>query len=240
MALANVEHRKTETRRIMDPQPPDSWGGTSEIHAALAACKWQPGDLIWQKETFFNAGPFKHTERFAALSGDFLYFADYAYRAKDRPSVIGEHHWTPSIFMPRKASRFESSIIRIRLQRLQEITEEEAMAEGVEPLIATANPPAWMSSAPPGIQVVTDRDFVAAYRDLWNHINLKPSPVHGPKGKTTGKREILHYTSCPWSMQDFEQRHPFAAESLVWKDKPLHIHPDPFVWVITYQPTPRP
>jgi hypothetical protein len=75
------------------------------------------GDLLWVRETF-------------ALSG----YERYEYRAfpadgKDFRSVS---RWKPSIHMPRKASRITLRVKRVWVERVQDISEADAMAEGVE------------------------------------------------------------------------------------------------------------
>ena len=63
--------------------------------------------------------------------------------------------WTPSIHMPRALSRIDLEVTRVRVQRLQDITEEDARAEGVIP-------------SPTAIVGGTHR---AAFRKLWDAIN---------------------------------------------------------------------
>lgn len=72
----------------------------------------QPGDYLWVKETFCNSEPIR-------------YRADGIW--KD-----GDQIWTPSIFMPRWASRILLEIVTVQVERLQNITEEDAIAEGVD------------------------------------------------------------------------------------------------------------
>jgi hypothetical protein len=70
------------------------------------------GDTLWVKETYFVDGD------------DTLYRADYD------DAVIRK--WKPSLFMPRDKSRIELRITDIRIERLCDISEADAIAEGVE------------------------------------------------------------------------------------------------------------
>lgn len=71
--------------------------------------------------------------------------------------------WTPSIHMPRIASRLTLEVTNVRVERLQDISKEDALSEGV-PL----NIPAEMCADP-----------VAEYRELWDRINGKTAPWSG-------------------------------------------------------------
>ena len=82
------------------------------------------GDRLWVRETWTAAmhepkGP-----------------ADCLYRADDNRGVedLAEAKWTPSIHMPRWACRLVLPLVSVRVERVQDITEEDAKAEGVEPI----------------------------------------------------------------------------------------------------------
>jgi hypothetical protein len=246
MALANVALLKTQTRRLLQAQPPDAYqipqlkNGTITFHkdrpgdfpmwSQHLQSRFNPGDVIYQKETFFDARKWKHFPVFQNQP-------DIIHRATPDP-FIGDHNWKPSIFMPREASRFTAEITEVRIQRLDQITEEDAEAEGVKPIIETEDPPAWMSTAPDTVGFVKHLDFITAYRTLWNTLHLPPAHIYGPKDPITKKRTILSYVSYPWSLDDFHQRYPnYTPGSHTWKGHRLHIIPNPFLYAITYKPT---
>lgn len=92
-------------------------------YVALGRCPYgQPGDLLWVRETFNTAEPL--------FSGPpkVLYQADHA----SKHMLWEVDRWRPSIHMPRLASRLTLQLTEVRVERVQEISEEDARAEGVE------------------------------------------------------------------------------------------------------------
>lgn len=158
MAKAILDGRKTQTRRIVKPQPVEvaEPSGNSDGLIRLKAsddclstwsdaCPYgQAADHLWVKETFLNN----------ALSG---YPPVYFYRAdsKDKPE---DRKWKPSIFMPRIASRITLEITAVRVERLQDISSKDALAEGVD--YDVSKPDGWP---------------IDRYRKLWESINGKGS-----------------------------------------------------------------
>lgn len=137
MVRAVLSGQKTQTRRPMKPIPvyPDAFDGLRrEIHdgqvhfrasgAELPAHKFrcpygQPDDRLWVKETHA-----RHPQ-----------FAEVAYRAdgeefEDADGFTWHPKWTPSIFMPRALCRITLEITDIRVERVQNITSDGAIAEG--------------------------------------------------------------------------------------------------------------
>jgi hypothetical protein len=143
MVRAILDGSKTQTRRVVKPQPPDghAWAGwcASSTHrrdegkAAWAvgegpllkdvhrvACPYgQPGDRLWVRETWaFNPDhPGQH--------------AHAIYRA-DPECEYDTDRWTPSIHMPRRACRILLEIVSVRVERLNDISEADCWAEGIE------------------------------------------------------------------------------------------------------------
>lgn len=136
MVKAILSGRKTQTRRVVKPQPDDDglwndtdfprslqsnlkgWNGTVDETGESKEWKCpygQVGDLLWVRETYAIAG---NTTKW------YIYKADLDYGHL-------EEKWKPSIFMPRKACRIELRIKSIRAERLNDITEADANREGV-------------------------------------------------------------------------------------------------------------
>jgi hypothetical protein len=84
------------------------------------------------------------------------------YRASDDYSDASAYKWRPSIFMPRWANRIILEIVNVRVERVQEISEKDAMREGAKYAIEEV-----------------DDDFNCTYsyregfKELWNSINAK-------------------------------------------------------------------
>jgi hypothetical protein len=119
----------------------------------------QKMDRLWIRETF--AQPFRKIKS----SFGCVYRADDDGYRLNPGSMDGK--WKPSIFMPRWASRITLEITEVRVERLQSISEEDAKAEGCEPLAIEGD----------GIDLDSEGipTFTNGYRDLWDSINGKGS-----------------------------------------------------------------
>jgi hypothetical protein len=144
MVRAILDGSKTQTRRVVkDAQPAGigrcHWSNTGWAHLRLSGgCSCQPvhrphgtpGDRLWVRETWQhnigNGPPIIYRADHGAAQS--VYEADLATGAW-KVAVSG---WRPSIFMPRIASRILLEITDVRVQRLQEISDEDARAEGYD------------------------------------------------------------------------------------------------------------
>lgn len=143
MVRAILSGAKTCTRRAVKPQPviSDAWvgggywqpradrvGTIPERHCLRDAPMICPHGLVgmrlWVRETWRQA--FAKT----SFSNGFVYKAD-APRALGMDEYSDRHRWTPSIHMPREASRITLEITDVRVQRLQDMTTEDHIAEGL-------------------------------------------------------------------------------------------------------------
>ena len=139
MTKAILEGRKTQTRRIVKPQPKEShtcklgfilnstdksrkgnfaWG-TNEHGGVMSIAKppCQVGDTLWVRETWCRGH---------ARNGD----NKTIYKADIEELLQPMHQWKPSIHMPRKYARIFLKVTDVRVERLQDITEAAAIKEG--------------------------------------------------------------------------------------------------------------
>lgn len=132
MVRAILDNRKTMTRRIINPQP--LWVADPSVPfktkdadpKGVVRCPYgKPGDRLWVRETWRQG--YEPT----SFSKGIVYRADHA-KAIGMDEYSGRHKWKPSIYMPRWASRITLEITNVRVERLQDISEEDAKSEGIE------------------------------------------------------------------------------------------------------------
>jgi hypothetical protein len=129
MVRAILDGSKTQTRRTFKgttehkgPYNPAYMEAHQQANGWGSICPYgTPGDRLWVRETF--------AQDVAGCPGGISYRADHFDPKGDGPAHPMK--WRPSIFMPRWASRILLEITDVRVQRLQEISEEDARAEGV-------------------------------------------------------------------------------------------------------------
>jgi hypothetical protein len=161
MVRALLAGRKTQTRRIVKLNAAGrvEKGGRNwhvEDGSAVIACPYGAvGDRLWVREGF------RIEQRGDRATGE--RFDVYAYRADSRiRPEFDPLRYKPSIHMPRAASRITLAITEIRCQRLQEISDGDAIAEGIY-----REGQRWEAE---GI-CATPISAVDAYRSLWDYIN---------------------------------------------------------------------
>ena len=135
MVRALLEGRKTQTRRVLNGKSGilaarsvlrrgAHWLGIEYDRSWLLRLPYAPGDRLYMRETFSLDGLADGECLYrATVSGDTGYYAE----------EIAEIRWRPSIHMPRWASRLTLIVRDVRVQRLWEISNEDAIAEGIEP-----------------------------------------------------------------------------------------------------------
>ncbi|EKM6334853.1 hypothetical protein P3801_04875 [Pseudomonas aeruginosa] len=141
MVRAILEGRKTVTRRVMKPQP-DFLGSMVDpntpfktldagLHARITCPHGQPDDRLWVREAWAaDAQVDAIAPRDLSQGEPIWYPADFSVR-QTGCSMISKGRGRPSIHMPRWASRILLEITAVRVERLQDISEEQALAEGV-------------------------------------------------------------------------------------------------------------
>ena len=154
MVKAILDGRKTQTRRIIKPQPYCDFGmvviedkktgaiyNIKSLNASRFCCPYgHPGDRLWVRETFCTD------------------WCDHVIYKADGGSAVEagykhEPRWKPSIHMPRSACRLLLDIVDVRVERLQDITFDDARKEGS--------------------YLASDVDDEGGFINLWDSINLK-------------------------------------------------------------------
>ena len=210
MVRAILDGRKTQTRRIIKPVQPRTNGMWPAGRNPVPDCPFGAnGDVLWVRETWapvngecgpgfaykadgafsqpeydgkdYGAGPSFNYEK---------YPGEYTMWYADLLSGAPGHPWKPSIHCPRWASRITLEITEVRVERLQDISEDDAKAEGVERLDTERYAPDWDRSVCPqcggtllytglgaNLGVMPDCDclecdtYKKRFKHLWNHIN---------------------------------------------------------------------
>lgn len=165
MVRAILEGRKSQTRRVVKPNPDISghwkeWTPERTDHWIRMCPYGKPGDRLWVRETWGDM----------ALPG---YGPVIAYRADpDEPEkgmgLPPGMKWKPSIHMPRYFSRLTLEITEVRVQRVQEISEEDAKAEGIY-----RGTNGLYANYPQGETVPGWSDPRKSFQSLWDSINSK-------------------------------------------------------------------
>lgn len=191
MVKAILEGRKTMTRRVVNcpheiirTATPEEWNAGKAHPKMVDYEEWHdknryhllqiasgsiiamqcpfgiPGDSLWVRETFWID------------EGDSQPF----YKASEEHPEIFK--WKPSLFMPRWASRTTLEITNVRVERLQEITEEDAEREGIERVGGKYSCCPWRNYLirKPGEMKLHCSAPSRSFQTLWDSINGKKYP----------------------------------------------------------------
>ena len=124
MVRAILDGRKTCTRRLVRFLPGENpqWTGyirdglmlyNGRNEPCIMKAPYQPGDILYIRETWKRA------------PNGYYYYEDW-----QRNDIADITKWKPSIHMPKEAARIWLKVTDVRVERLQEITEDGAKAEG--------------------------------------------------------------------------------------------------------------
>jgi hypothetical protein len=192
MIRALLEGRKTQTRRILKPQPLYRTDRNKRIYADGDYRKsWREGfdddlrfaagDRLWARESFADLCDTGIGHRPTPTSP----IQRAAYMADTSPGSHDDQarkdygiKWKPSIHMPRWASRLTLIVESVKVERLQEISEEDAIAEGIR-RSPHGNGDQWMDY-PEGSSAAGWLDPIISFQTLWESINGFGSWDHNP------------------------------------------------------------
>ena len=183
---AILGERQTQFRRVVKHPPfdPCDEGLDVEFHTGHLKCPYgQPGDRLWVRETW-GVGSRPHP--FGDYEG-IEYRADEAFLGKNdhldcykvtTPDDVClcdyRSGWRPSIHMPRWASRITLEIADVRVERLHDISEDDAIAEGIQKNMTGCH---WCGAPHKAHGAPRQHNTpVEAFSDLWDSINAKTYP----------------------------------------------------------------
>ncbi|UDM17881.1 hypothetical protein [Vogesella sp. XCS3] len=172
MIRAILAGQKTQTRSVVKPIPQMvtdksivPWEGDAAALMRLfdqvdRVCPYgQPGDRLWVREAWKAHTTFDHLPPRDIPRSHIWYLADSGYKAESRTRA--------SMHMPRWASRILLEIVSVRVERLQDISEADAEAEGID----------FLRHIPDADETLTARDL---YECLWDGINGEGSWAANP------------------------------------------------------------
>lgn len=173
-------------------------------------CRYQPGDFLWVKETWQKIGDYP-----------------VCYGAGQTGCGSCETHtWRPSIFMKRAFSRIDLKVLSAKIEHVQDISEEDARAEGATPCFwytggGRLPEEEHQNLAGDGLKSQFEGTPPTSYRNgfanLWDSIHSRPKPV-------LVNKKIDHYVSYPWDGERETREH---------RGRPWYINPNP--WIAAYE-----
>ena len=184
MVRALLAGTKTQTRRLI--KNPEHWGCPTgdcphnlqtECNESMSSLRdeitnYRVGDRLWVKETWRSTPAYDDLKP-SDLGGDepLNYLADQGYF--NWAEADGDRHGKTrvSIFMPRWASRLTLTVTDVRVERLQDISKDDAIAEGLHRHMPHSTEPSWAATADAAFNARYFGNPCHAYYDLWNSIN---------------------------------------------------------------------
>ena len=196
MVRAILDRRKTCTRRILKhdvetilnspyhkahPEVEDK-----QIISKLCQPPYQPGDILYVRETWKKA------------PNGYYYYEDW-----QRNDIADITKWKPSIHMPKEAARIWLKVTDVRVERLQEITEDGCIAEGIYPSNCRG------CNATFGCDICPDEGYneFDGFMEVWNN-TIKKSDI-----------DRCGWDANPWVwVIEFERCEKPAESPYAWND----------------------
>ena len=205
----------------------------------IRCCPFQIGQILWIRETWRIHGWGRQVADHTKCFIDIEYKADSKIKTtiQIEPDIYEKYwkqssedagdkadwddgespcRWRPSIFMPKRAARIWRRITDIRAERVQDISEADAQAEGVVYFHVSGDTNKWY---PEG--------FKTNFQLVWDSINKKPKLSK----RNPWTRALEHcYVSYPWEDIQETRQH---------RGLPWYVIGNPYVWAISYKKVAR-
>lgn len=180
MVRSILDGRKTVTRRLIKPQPKarlsylfagygcGKWSYPSKGAVEIWGADYQSPDDLTEEEKGMLWTPPCHTDDILYVRETWCLRFDgekYFYKAdkhtpREEKRLIDYDHvsWKPSIHMPKEAARIFLKVTNVRVERLQEIDDEQAKAEGAN----------WKNGKNVGVEEKMRRSAIERFAEIWN------------------------------------------------------------------------
>lgn len=195
MVRAILDGTKTQTRRVVKPPKGYRWidfdtqtmvnsGGHKKHISDLFAPYGQPGDRLWVREAWHATMGWDRCKPSEIAQHAPIKFAsdDSISNGFDEEDLDDFGHMRPSIFMPHWASRITLEVTGVRVERLQDISEEDARAEG----ICGENGAFFVRD----VAFILGNTAIDAYKQLWESINGAGSWAANPWVWVVGIKKV--------------------------------------------------
>jgi hypothetical protein len=250
MVRAILDGRKNQTRRIVKPQPIVNFTGDHSVEIEWLGvltkrsggqglssqelldyfwedicnqrltnevlCPYgQVGDRLWVRETFADGF-------IDGIGSTIIYKADNPDFDKD---FLKNGKWEPSIFMPREASRITRENTEIRIERVADISEQDAIGEGIYDVGKDIGykKSLWFDylekGGDQGGSYLGFKDPIKSYKSLWDSINNIPKL----------NKKLDSYFVYPFDEQSA------TKWGNTYRNKSLIVIPNPWAWVIKFK-----
>lgn len=182
MVRAILNDYKCQTRRVIKPQPPHwrwnhySWdercinvASDDDKDGYYVICPYgKPGDRLWVRETWAHDDVYCKDIRCGNI--DHIWWKANEEQFGTANSFAGNARWHPSIHMPRWASRITLEIVKIRVEKLQDIAKDENVEDIFEEGLPKHAYYEFADNEPTDINV---EEALEDFQDLWNSINAQ-------------------------------------------------------------------
>lgn len=162
MVKAILARSKTVTRRLIKPQPPSDNAYLRYIKDGFARFGWEHSTALCDRKLPYQIGDVLYVrETWTKQQGIYWHKAGLLLdeNGRDSHGTVAPKKWRPSIHMPKEAARIFLRVTDVRVERLQDVTLDDAIAEGCQgKFIGTGE------CVGAGWEILPEDEFA----DLWN------------------------------------------------------------------------
>lgn len=218
---AMSESRKTQKRRIIKPQPFDGNGNIRfkqwfdrDWYTTVAHFESDLSDAIYEVKPHYKKGDILYVqEAFLQYKDTFYFKADGKHLALEELGI--KFKWKPSIHMPKESARMFLEVTNVRIERLQDITEQDAIAEGVSKMFDHRSDKEY--------QDWSNRRGIKKAKSDWGWRNYLWHGLYGMCGEGNKMTDA-------WEYQESGYDSPISSYSSLWNSRIRLRDWDKFGW----------